>query len=85
MFNKKKIIIPVAVLCFIITLAIAYAAFTSNLNITGTGNVRDSKWKVYFSRLSEAHATGTVTVVMPTLAQNATSIGDYTATVLSVL
>ena len=78
-----KIIIPVAVLCFVIILAIAYAAFTSNLNISGTGNVRDSKWKVYFSRLSEAHVTGTATVSMPTLVQNATSIGDYTATVMS--
>ena len=34
MFNNKKIIIPIAILCFVIILAIAYAAFTSNLNIT---------------------------------------------------
>ena len=81
--NNKKIMIPVAVLCFVIILAIAYAAFTSNLNITGTGNVRDSKWKVYFSRLSEATTTGTATATLPQLQSNATSIGDYTATVMS--
>ena len=53
------------------------------MNITGTGNVRDSKWKVYFSRLSEATTTGTATATLPQLQSNATSIGDYTATVMS--
>ena len=80
---NKKIIIPVSILCFVIVLAIAYAAFTQTLNITGTGNVRNSSWKIYFSRLSEATTTGTATVSLPTLQANATSIGDYTATVMS--
>ena len=84
--KNKKLIIAMSILMVVVVFAIAYAAFTRTLQINGTADVRDSKWKIYFSRISDsATTTGTADVTLPTIANNTipTTLSNYTATVMS--
>ena len=58
--KKKSIVVISMVLLTVLTLlGLAYATLTGTLNITGTGNIRNSKWQVKFDNLSQVALNGT--------------------------
>lgn len=66
----------------VIIIVIAYAAFTSNLNINGTGVSRKSNFDIYFSNLQEVELTGTAEeITAPTI--SGTTISSYDVKLVS--
>ncbi len=49
--RTSKILAIVAICIAILGLSIAYAAFSTTLNIAGTANVKGGQWSVYFTNL----------------------------------
>ena len=79
--NRKKLLIGACAFIFVGIIAIAYAAFTSNLNINGTGINRKSNFDIHFANLSSPTILGTANVVTaPTIQNNNTVIEDYSIT-----
>ena len=53
--EKKRgtaIVIIIALLVAIVSLGVAFAAFSTTLNINGTATVQSSKWDIYFMTAS---------------------------------
>ena len=80
MERSKNIVVfgVLALIVSVVAISIAYAGFTQNLNINGTGNVKSVRWDVHFSNLGTAVTSGTATqITAPTIKSNNTVIGDY--------
>ena len=60
--NRNKMKVIVGVLCITIcVMVIGFAAFSSNLNISGTSSI-ESNWKVVFTNIQELSKTNGVTI-----------------------
>ena len=57
------LVIGVIVLCLVVIIALAYAGFTGQLNITGSAVGRESDWDVHFENVSSITTTGTAKVL----------------------
>ena len=91
--NVKVPIIAVLVIA-IISIGIAFAAFSRNLTINGNGTIESSKWEIVFEGLDSEHpdvlgsptiptgTTGAVTTA-PTIKNNSTEISNYAVTLRS--
>lgn len=77
-FQTTKLVI---VICLTITtfFGIAYAAFTKNISISGTGTVSKQSWKITFKDLvTPPTLTGDAEQVSaPTIKQSGTELSDY--------
>ena len=78
-FKDNKLLIVVGTLSVITLMAVIYAAFTGQLTINGTANVRDSKWDIHIveeGQLDPTNITGSAKVLTkPTASTN--SISDF--------
>ena len=83
----KMVRISIFVLSVITVLAITYAAFTGQLNITGTAVNRQSGWDIHFENVSNITTSGTAKVLnnhQPTInPNNHTQIQDYEVSLTS--
>ena len=91
--NVKVPIIAVSVIA-IISIGIAFAAFSATLTINGNGTIESSKWEIVFEGLDSEHpdvlgsptipagTTGAVTTA-PTIKNNSTEISNYAVTLRS--
>jgi hypothetical protein len=82
MSNKKNYVVVASVFCLAVValMGIAYASFTQQLTINGTGTVTGSKWSIYFTNVSEAKTTGTVGTVTAPKGTGTTALTDFVAT-----
>ena len=89
--NRKTTIMIIATLVIsIVGLGIAFAAFSTTLNINGNATVEASAWKVVFegttstTTLAAPITTGTATeVTHPTIKNNATEISNYSVSLMT--
>ena len=84
--NNRKITIAIIIVLVIATvsLGIAFATFSTTLNITGTASVESSTWNIVFEGITNPNTldaptiTGTAEVITaPTIKNNATEISNY--------
>ena len=77
--KNNKLSIAMGILSSITLIAIIYAAFTKQVQINGTCNIRDSKWDSHFTDISSAITTGTAKeITAPTINQeHPNTINDY--------
>lgn len=76
-----KTIMTVAVIAIIAVVGVGFAAFSTDLKISGKGTVKASSWKIRFDNISAANLTGTATeVTAPTLTTDDTHIENYDVT-----
>ena len=77
-FKQTKLIIFLCITIFAF-FGIAYAAFTKNISISGTGTVNKTSWKIVFKDLETPPVlTGDAEQVStPTIKQNGTELSDY--------
>lgn len=76
--DKKLVFGVLALVVSLVAVSISYAAFTQNLNINGTANVKATAWDVHFANLSNAVRSGTAReITAPTIKASRTDIGDY--------
>ena len=88
MSNKKTSIIIVIVLVLaIVSLGVAFAAFSTTLNITGHATVESTSWNIVFEGITNENTldaptlTGRASVTtVPTIKNNATEISSYAVT-----
>lgn len=65
----------------LLCVGIGFAAFSTSLDINGTGKVKSASWKIKFANLKPATLVGTATEVKaPTISGEDTHIGDYEVT-----
>lgn len=75
---QKKLIAIVSLFVLVAIVGIAYAVFTGQLNINGSGVTKESCFSVYFDNLSNGLTTGTARIVSsPEIKPNKTIIEDY--------
>ncbi len=67
-YMKAKKIIVITMCTLICIMAVGYAAFATNLTITGTSNI-GSTWKVEFTNIEEISKTSGVTITNPPTAK----------------
>ena len=67
-YMKAKRIIVITMCTLICIMAVGYAAFATNLTITGTSNI-GSTWKVEFTNIEEISKTSGVTITNPPTAK----------------
>jgi hypothetical protein len=66
MRNRKTIIIIVIILVLaVVSLGIAFAAFSTTLNIDGSASVESSNWDVFFATTSNGSNPGSTGVSLP--------------------
>ena len=61
MYKRKSFSVIFAgmmILCSVIVIALAYAAFTGQLTINGTAVGRDSAWDIHFENVSNITTSG---------------------------
>ena len=81
--NLKRYVV-VCILSFILCVGIGFAAFSTSLDINGTGKVKSASWKIKFANLKPAELVGTATEeTAPTISGEDTHIGDYKVTLTS--
>ena len=90
MYKRKSFSVIFAgmmILCSVIVIALAYAAFTGQLTINGTAVGRDSAWDIHFENVSNITTSGTAKVLnnhQPTInSNNPTQIQDYEVSLTS--
>ncbi len=89
MYKRRSVNIMLAgmiVLCSVIVIALVYAGFTGQLNISSQNVVgRKSNWDIHFEHLSNVTTNGTAKVLgQPTLDSNdPTSVEDYSVSFTS--
>ena len=88
--RKITIILVITLIISVIGLGIAFAAFSTTLNINGNATVESSSWKVVFegttstTTLAAPTLTGTATeVTHPTIKNNSTEISNYSVTLMT--
>ena len=59
-FKDNKLLIAISSLSVITLIVIIYAAFTGQLNINGTANVRDSKWDIHIVESGQLEPSNTL-------------------------
>lgn len=78
--KEKKVkltIISFAAIMVTIVFGIVYATLTNTLTITGTADVRDSKWKLRFDNLQEKEKSETAEEITAPQIVDDSHIGDY--------
>ena len=78
--RNKPVIIAIVALFIVVVIGLVYATFTQSLNINGTANVRNSKWKIYFSKIEKygSWSETAIELTSPVINQdNPTTIDDY--------
>ena len=78
-FKDNKLPIIIGSLALVTLMAIIYAVFTGTLNISGTANVRDSKWDIHIveeGQLDPTYITDSAKVLTKPNAST-TSISDF--------
>ena len=86
MGNKKITISIVAVLVIaIISLGIAFATFSTTLNINGSATVESTAWDIYFTTAATNGAKPTTSTSMPsnTISTNSNTVTNATASILA--
>ena len=78
-YMKAKKIIIVTMCTLICIMAVGYAAFATQLTITGTSNI-ESTWKVEFTNIEEVSKTSGVTITNPPTAKGTTATFDVDLT-----
>ena len=83
--NRKTTIAVVAALIIaVVSLGIAFAAFSSTLTINGTATISASNWDIHFSDASDGKTTGgTVTPSLSNSLASATATSTSTAATLT--
>jgi hypothetical protein len=70
-------VIAISLIIAVLGLGVAFAAFSTTLNITGSATVESSSWNIYFTTTNNGSAAGTSGVsVNPT----ASNLGGFTTT-----
>ena len=88
MSNRKiSIIIVIVLVVAIVSLGVAFAAFSTTLNITGHATVESTSWNIVFEGITNENIldaptlTGRAAVTtVPTIKNNATEISSYAVT-----
>ena len=78
--KEKKVkltIVSFAAIMVTIVFGIVYATLTNTLTITGTADVRDSKWKLRFDNLQEKEKSETAEEITAPQIVDDSHIGDY--------
>ena len=73
------IVLAITFIIAIIGLGVAFAAFSTTLNISGSATVQASSWNVYFTKTSKGSAAGTTGVSVTPTATNTQSGINSTA------
>ena len=88
--RKITIILVITLIISVIGLGIAFAAFSTTLNISGTAQVQSSSWDIEFEGITTAGTidnaviNGTATeVTHPTITNSGKDIGTYSVTLKS--
>ena len=88
--RKITIILVITLIISVIGLGIAFAAFSTTLNISGTAQVQSSTWDIEFEGITTAGTidnaviNGTATeVTHPTITNSGKDIGTYSVTLKS--
>ena len=88
--RKITIILVITLILSVIGLGIAFAAFSTTLNISGTAQVQSSSWDIEFEGITTAGTidnaviNGTATeVTHPTITNSGKDIGTYSVTLKS--
>ncbi len=83
--RKESKIITVSIISFAVValIGLIYAAFTGQLNITGTSVQRRSSWDIHFENLSSITTTGSAKVLSEPSLNGDTSIEDYNVSTTS--
>ena len=78
-FKQNKLPIIIGSLALVTLMAIIYAVFTGTLNISGTANVRDSKWDIHIVESGELEPSNITESAKVLTKPNAstTSISDF--------
>lgn len=76
-YRGTAFVIAVALIISVIGIGIAFAAFSTQLNITGTGTVESSSWNIYFTTTNNGSAAGTSG---ESISPTASNTGGYTST-----
>ena len=71
------------VLSLVIVIALVYAGFTGQLNITGSSVQRSSTWDIHFENLSNITTTGSAKVLSQPTLNGTTTIEDYSVSTTS--
>ncbi len=86
MLSRSEIkIITVGIISFgvVALIGLIYAAFTGQLNITGTSVQRRSTWDIHFENLASISTTGSAKVLSEPSLNGTTSIDDYSVSTTS--
>ena len=75
--RQIKIGVLIILMVFTIGLTLAYSALSTKLNVTGTGHINDSLWKVKFQNVT-AQAIGAGEYKLPIV--NESTLSDYQVT-----
>ena len=85
--KKTSIIIIIVLIIAIVSLGVAFAAFSTTLNITGHATVESTSWNIVFEGITNENIldaptlTGRAAVTTaPTIKNNATEISSYAVT-----
>ena len=72
--------IVAALVIAVISLGVAFAAFSTTLNINGTATVQTSSWDIYFTSANQGSKPGTGGISMPTANIGETNFAGATET-----
>ena len=76
--RTSKIIALIAIIIALLGLSFSFAAFSTNLNINGVGEMSGRDWDVHFESLSNANLVGAAEELQkPTINENTTSISTF--------
>ena len=86
MYKRRSFNVMLAgmiVLCLVVVIALVYAGFAGQLNITGTSVQRTSNWDIHFENLSNITTTGSAKVLSQPSLDGTTTIEDYSVSTTS--
>ena len=78
--RERKMFAMIAMLAVALlgSVGVAVAAFSQDLNINGTANIKATNWNIHFENLQAVALVGKASeVTAPTIDTNTTKIGDY--------
>ena len=88
--RKTSIIIVIVLVLAIVSLGVAFAAFSTTLNINGSAAVESSSWNIVFEGITNENTldapqlTGSATVLTsPIIKNNATEISSYEVSLMT--
>ena len=76
-YRGTALVVAAILIASVLGLGIAFAAFSTTLNITGSATVESSSWNIYFTSTNNGSAAGTTGVSITPTASNT---GGFTST-----